>query len=149
MIKDGRVPLCGNGSNKRSMACTINISQAMIRAGMIEKINNSIYWIADESPYTFIEIINTIRKVMNDEFGFNCRNNYLRIPGFVSDVAYLADKVIQGVGFYNKEIHVLSEMNKTIACSIDKAKIDLNYKPTIDLYVGTYLSIKSSIEEFN
>ena len=51
------------------------------------------------------------------------------------------------MGLYNKEIHVLSEMNKTIACSIKKAEDDLNYKPTIDLYQGTKMSIESIISK--
>ena len=149
MIKDGKVPIVGNGLNKRSMACTINISQAMIKAGMLQKANGNTYWIADKTSYTFNEIIDTIRKVMKYEFGFLCKNKHIKIPWIFGEIAYILDKTIQSFGFYNKEIHVLSEMNKTIACSIDKARIELDYKPTIDLYQGTYLSIKSCLEEFS
>ena len=148
MIKEGRCPILGDGSNKRSMACTINISQALIRAGMTEKANGSIYWIADKLPYTFNEIISTIRKVLKNEFNIICKEKDIKLPSMISEIAYIADRIIQSVGYYNKEIHVLSEMNKTIACSIDKAKNELNYHPTIDLYYGTYLSIKSSLAEF-
>ena len=30
MIRDGKVPVVGDGNNKRSMACTVNISQGLI-----------------------------------------------------------------------------------------------------------------------
>ena len=35
--------------------------------------------------------------------------------------AEMVDSVIQATGFYEQRIHVLGEMNKTIACRIDKA----------------------------
>jgi len=149
MIREGKVPVVGDGLNNRSMACTINISQAMIRAAIKEEANGNIYWISDETPYSFLTIISTIRKVMKNEFGFNCSENNIKLPNLISEVAYYLDKTIQSLGFYNKEIHVLSEMNKNIACSIEKAKKELGYKPTIDLYEGTYLSIKSSLSEFD
>ena len=36
-------------------------------------------------------------------------------------------------GLYNQKIHVLSEIDKTIACSIDKAQKELEYKPKFSL----------------
>tara|TARA_B100000579_G_scaffold437478_1_gene466992 strand:- start:2532 stop:3584 length:1053 start_codon:yes stop_codon:yes gene_type:complete len=148
MIKDGKAPIIGNGENKRSMACTINISQGLIRAAIEEKANGNIYWIADKEPYSFNYIIKTIREVMQNEFNINCKDSEIRLPNLVSSVAYQLDKIIQSTGIYNKEIHVLSEMNKTIACSINKAKNELNYNPTYGLYDGTKMSIQSIISEF-
>ena len=148
MIKDGKVPVVGNGENKRSMACTINISQGLIRAAIKSKAVGKTYWIADNEPYSFNYIIKTIRDVMRDEFSIICKNTEIKLPNIVSTFAFYLDSMIQSVGLYNKEIHVLSEMNKTIACSIKKAKDDLDYNPTIDLYNGTMISIKSVISEF-
>jgi len=130
------------------MACTINISQGLIRAAIEEKANGNIYWIADKEPYSFNYIIKTIREVMQNEFNINCKDSEIRLPNLVSSVAYQLDKIIQSTGIYNKEIHVLSEMNKTIACSINKAKNELNYNPTYGLYDGTKMSIQSIISEF-
>tara|TARA_B100001750_G_C15074231_1_gene382712 strand:- start:27 stop:596 length:570 start_codon:yes stop_codon:yes gene_type:complete len=148
MIRDGTVPVIGTGNNKRSMACTINISQGIIRAALNKNANGNIYWIADNTPYTFNQIISTIRKVMENEFGIICKNRSIHLPNFISEIAYYSDKIIQGFGIYNQEVHVLSEMNKTIACSINKAKEELQYMPSIDLYKGTYMSIKSAISKF-
>ena len=57
MIKEGKVPIIGDGENKRSMACTINISQGLIRAAISSKANGETYWIADSKPYSFNYII--------------------------------------------------------------------------------------------
>ena len=147
MIRTGKVPIVGSGDYKRSMACTINISQAIIRAAISEKANGQTYWIADKKPYTFNQIITTIRNVMSEEFGIKCVEKKIKLPYFTSELAYFADVIIQKLGLYNQEIHVLSEMNKTIACSINKAMVEINYYPQIDLYEGTYLSLKSSLKK--
>ena len=60
-----------------------------------------------------------------EEFGIPCSKGRLRLPSLLGDVGWLADRAVQGLGLYNQEIHVLGEMNKTIACSIDKAKGEL------------------------
>ena len=145
MIQSGKVPIIGSGENLRSMSCTINICQGLIRAAIEEKSNGNIYWISDATPYSFNEIILTIRKVLETEFNVKCYHNEIKMPNLISELAYVSDKIIQGIGFYNKEIHVLSEMNKTIVCSIDKAKNELNFNPSIALYEGTYMSIKQII----
>jgi nucleoside-diphosphate-sugar epimerase len=44
-------------------------------------------------------------------------------------------------------VHVLSEMNKTIACSIDQARRDLGYEPAVDLYEGMRRSIRWCLAE--
>ncbi len=147
MIINGKLPIVGSGDNNRSMACTINICQGIFRAAINNNANGNIYWISDEHPYTFNYIISTIKKVFKNEFGILCKNRSINVPGFISDIAYVTDNLIQKAGWYNKEIHVLSEMNKTIACSIDKAKTELGYKPEISLYEGTFISIKSIISE--
>tara|TARA_Y100001970_G_C14190065_1_gene834815 strand:- start:517 stop:1581 length:1065 start_codon:yes stop_codon:yes gene_type:complete len=148
MVKRGKVPIVGDGENKRSVACTINICQALIRSAINVNIVNGTYWIADERLYTFNEILSTVQKVYEQEYNIKCQPNNIRLPNIVSDFAYFIDATLQSLGLYNKEIHVLSEMNKNIACSISKAKADLGYSPTIDLYEGTYLSLKSIVNEF-
>ena len=80
--------------------------------------------------------------MLEREFKIPCAKTRINLPGFFSDIAYLADKSIQGVGFYNQEIHVLSEMNKTIACSILHSTQELGYRPVIDLETGISLCIK-------
>ena len=50
------------------------------------------------------------------------------------------------VGLYNQKIHVLSEMNKTIACSVEKARGELGYRPGVELREGMRRSIAWCLE---
>jgi nucleoside-diphosphate-sugar epimerase len=45
------------------------------------------------------------------------------------------------MGIYHQKIHVLSEMNKTIACTIAKAERELGYRPEVELEEGMRRSI--------
>jgi hypothetical protein len=60
-----------------------------------------------------------------------------RLPSVASEVAYVVDGAIQRMGFYEQRVHVLSEMNKTIASSVDdKAREALGYRPGVELREG-------------
>jgi nucleoside-diphosphate-sugar epimerase len=72
----------------------------------------------------------------------------LRLPGVASEIALLVDALMQGAGLYNQKIHVLSEMNKTIACSIAKARRDLGYEPKIALEEGMRRSLRWVFEKY-
>ena len=50
------------------------------------------------------------------------------------------------MGLYHQKIHVLSEMNRTIACTIDKARRELGYAPTVGLEEGMRRSIRWVLE---
>ena len=57
------------------------------------------------------------------------------------------DGVLQGSGRYNQQIHVLGEMNKTIAVDIGAATADLGYDPQFELYDGMRNSIRWCLEQ--
>jgi hypothetical protein len=88
-----------------------------------------------------VEIIDTVEMVLERDFGIKCRHKRLRLPSIASDLACLVDWGLQKFGLYHQKIHVLSEMNKTIACSIDLAEKELGYNPKIDLEEGMRRSI--------
>jgi nucleoside-diphosphate-sugar epimerase len=142
MIRDGKGPLVGGGANRRSMAYVDNLCQGLILAAAAEAANGATYWIADERPYTMGEIIDTVERLLETELGQSCAHKRMRLPGLASEVAWVVDKTLQGLGLYHQKIHVLSEMNKTIACSIDKAKAELGYRPVVDLEEGMRRSLK-------
>ena len=52
------------------------------------------------------------------------------------------DFLLQGLGLYHQKIHVLSEMNKHIACKISLAKKELGYLPEFSLVNGMRESLK-------
>jgi nucleoside-diphosphate-sugar epimerase len=144
MIASGKFPLIGDGKNKRSMVYIGNLVQGLILAALSDG-KNKLYWIADEEAYTMNFIVKTINDVMRNDFGFKTKKNTIKLPSFLGDIAYFLDKTIQAFGFYNQKIHVLSEMNKNITCSILLAKKELGYKPSISLREGMIRSIRSAI----
>jgi nucleoside-diphosphate-sugar epimerase len=136
MIRRGKAPLCGDGENRRSMAYVDNICQGLLLAEAVPGAAGRIYWIADRRPYSMNEIIATIEDVMERDFGVTPARERVRLPGLASEVARVIDRATQGVGLYAQKIHVLSEMNKTIACTIEKAERELGYQPRVDLAEG-------------
>jgi len=142
MIRKGRAPIVGNGENRRSMAYVDNICQGLLLCEQKEAARGRTYWIADARPYTMNEIVETIERLLEEEFGITVAHGRLRLPGAAGQVAGLLDRIIQRTGFYSTRIHVLSEMNKTIACSIEKARAELGYEPRIALEEGMRRSIR-------
>lgn len=142
MIKNGKAPIVGDGNNKRSMSYVDNLCYGLILCEKTEKANGQVYWISDERPYTMNEVISTIEELLEKEFNIKVAHKRLRLPDFAGEIATFADGFIQSTGFYNQKVHVLSEMNKTIACSVQKAKNELGYKPKIELKEGMKRSLK-------
>ncbi len=141
MIQNGKVPIVGDGKNKRSMAYTKNIVQGLILSATKSVSSGKTYWIADEAPYTMNEIVEKIEYLLDKKFKKPCNFGRINLPGFVSQVAEKTDSLLQSFGFYHQKIHVLSEMNKNIACSIALAKDELGYNPEFDLEKGMYNSL--------
>jgi nucleoside-diphosphate-sugar epimerase len=147
MIRDGRGPIVGDGENLRSMAYIDNLCQGLQLAAEVERANGQTYWIADERPYSMNEILDTVERLLETEFGQKCAHRRLRMPGFASSVAYALDKTLQALGLYHQKIHVLSEMNKTIACSVTKAEKELGYRPAVALEEGMRRSLQWCVEQ--
>jgi len=141
MVRDGKAPVVGSGENMRSMAYTDNLAQGLVLAAAVPRAAGEIYWIADERPYSMNQIIDTIERLLEGEFGQRCAHKRMRLPGIASEVALAIDAALQKAGLYHQKIHVLSEMNKTIACSIDKAKRELCYAPAVGLEEGMRRSL--------
>lgn len=141
MVRDGRGPIVGSGENLRSMSCTENVCQALILSALTERANGELYWIADAEPYSINQIIDTIEHLLETEFGQTCAHKRLRLPNLASSVARLVDASLQSVGLYHQKVHVLSEMNQHITCSIDKAQRELGYAPAVALEEGLRRSL--------
>ena len=141
MVRDGKGPIVGNGENLRSMGYIDNLCQGLLLAALVEKANGQIYWIADQRPYSMNEVMDTIERLLEGEFGQKCAHKRMRLPGFASEIALVADASLQALGLYHQKIHVLSEMNKTIACSVARAERELGYRPTVALEEGMRRSL--------
>lgn len=146
MIKNGEFPIVGSGQNRRSMGYTDNLAQGILLAAADKNAAGEIFWLADETAYTMNEIVETVRQVLHEDFGMTVKPNKVYLPSIVAKVATMIDATLQYAGIYHQEIHVLSEMNKTIACDITKARKVLGYAPKIALREGMRLSVESCLK---
>ena len=142
MIKDGKMPIVGDGNNRRSMSFIDNLCQGIMLASLVRSEVPSTYWIADERPYSMNEIIDTVEDVLKTDFNYDVKGTRMKLPWVVGEIATVIDWVIQSLGLYHQKFHVLSEMNKSISCSVEKAKMELDYKPTVELREGMRRSIE-------
>src|SRR3954454_19295428 len=124
MIRDGKAPIVGDGNSPRSMAYVDNLALGL-RLAAERAPSGGVYWIADERPYTMNEIVDTVEDLLEKQFNVPCARKRMKLPDAASEIALLADKAIQGAGLYNSKIHVLSEMNKTIACTIARPQAEI------------------------
>lgn len=136
MIKSGNPIIFGDGKNLRSMSYIDNVVQGLLLAEESERASGQTYWIADERPYSTIEIYETVAKLL----GVELEPRF--VPGFTSKICELIDTTLQTFGFYSTNFHVAGEMNKDISCSIEKAKKELGYNPTVELEEGMCRSIE-------
>ena len=141
MIRKGKAPIVGSGENRRSMVYIENLVQGLVLAAVIDKAIGNTYWIADERSYTMNEVVDTIEAVLEGEFGQECDHGRLRLPGWISTFAERTAALIQWFGYYHQKIHVLSEMNKTIACTVSQAQKELGYFPEYSLKKGIQISL--------
>lgn len=141
MIRSGKAPVVGGGLNRRSMSYIDNVCQGLMLCEQVAGANGHTYWIADQRPYTMLEIIATVERLLESEFQIPVAHRRLRLPGAVSELALGTDALMQALGLYNQKVHVLSQMNKSIACSIEKARLELGYDPKIELEEGMRRSI--------
>jgi nucleoside-diphosphate-sugar epimerase len=141
MIKLGRFPLMDRGQNRRSMGYVDSLAYGILLTAAAPAAAGRIYWLADRRPYPMSEIVDTVRSVLHNDFGFAVRPKTVNAPGLIADLARGADWTLQAAGKYNQQIHVLSEMNLTIACSIERAKRELGYQPLVELREGMRRSV--------
>ena len=147
MIRDGKAPIVGSGRNLRSMSYIDNLCLGLLLAATVEQANGQLYWIADKRPYSMNEVVDTVERLLENEFGQKCVHKRMRLPGFASEVAFAVDATLQAAGLYHQKIHVLSEMNKTIVCSVTKAEKELGYRPAVDLEEGMRRSLRWCMTE--
>jgi len=141
MIRAGRFPVVGDGEQRRSMVYIDNLVDGVIAAELTPAARGKAYWIADRRPYTVNEIVATVGRALADE-GLEVKTNSVRVPALAARTAEFGDRIVQRLGRYQQQLHVLGEMSHTIACDISAAAADLGYEPEVDLYDGMRASIR-------
>lgn len=141
MVRRGKFPVIGDGEQRRSMVYVDNLIDGIFCAELAPAARGHGYWIADQHAYTVNEIVATVGRALTDE-GFTVAPPSTRLPALASRVAELGDRVLQGVGLYQQQLHVLGEMGHTIAVDISQSTAEIGYLPAVDLYEGMRRSIR-------
>jgi nucleoside-diphosphate-sugar epimerase len=145
-IRRGRFPLVGDGTQRRSMAYTDNLVQGLLRAEVADKAPGNAYWVADARPYELRQILATVRRALEAEGLATSGPDTLRLPRLAASTAERVDALVQKRGRYVQPLHVLGELNHTIACDISRARDELGYEPTVALEEGMRNSIRWCLE---
>lgn len=146
MVRAGRFPVLGDGSQRRSMVYVDNLVDGVLRAAAAVGVTGRAYWIADATPYRITDIVDTVRTAL-EEHGLTCRDTVLRLPAVVGTVAERADRVLQRAGRYQQQLHVLGELRHTIAVDIAAARRDLGYEPEVALLDGMRRSVRWCLDQ--
>jgi nucleoside-diphosphate-sugar epimerase len=141
LVRNGKFPVVGDGMQRRSMVYIDNLVDGVLAAELTSGARGKGYWVADERAYTVNEIVETVGRALVDE-GFSVKPPSTRLPAIAGRVAELGDRLIQGLGRYQQQLHVLGEMNHSIACDISVTRRDLGYEPAVELYEGMRRSIR-------
>ncbi|MFB9314865.1 NAD-dependent epimerase/dehydratase family protein [Nocardioides plantarum] len=141
MVAAGRFPVLGDGRQARSMVHVDNLVQGVALAEQHPDAAGRAFWVADREPYTMADIVATVERVLDEE-GYRTSGRRLRAPALVGRVAERADRVLQARGIYHQQIHVLGEMDKTIACDVSATVDQLGYAPQVDLAEGMRRSVR-------
>lgn len=141
LIRRGRFPVLGDGTQRRSMVHVDNLVDGVLLAQRVEAARGQAFWIADERPYAMNEIVTTVQEALRAE-GYDTSTRVVRVPAVVGRVAERVDTALQGRGVYHQEIHVLGEMDKTIACDISASQQVLGYQPGTGLLEGMREAIR-------
>jgi len=144
-IRRGRFPLVGDGTQQRSMVFTGNLVHGMLRAEVAAAAPGRAYWIADAEPYELSDILATITRALAAE-GLDVTSRSPRsIPRLGARFAEAVDRFVQGTGRYVQAVHVLGELNHSIACDISRARAEIGYDPPTALFDGMREAIRFSL----
>src|SRR5207247_1034781 len=84
---EGKAPLVGGGAARRSMSYIDNTCQALLLAERSGAARGHLYWVADRRPYTMSEIIDTVERLLEHEFGMAVAHRRRRLPALASRLA--------------------------------------------------------------
>jgi nucleoside-diphosphate-sugar epimerase len=129
-IQSGRMPLVGGGEFARSVTHVDNLVQAARLACMRPEAVGQTYYIADETPYTTRRIVDAMAAALG------VAPRYMHLPSFAATWAYDLDAVLSWMDFYVQPLHLLGEANWHVGLSIEKARAELGYSPTVALEEG-------------
>lgn len=98
------------------------------------------------NAYTVAEIVETVGRALVDE-GLSVKPPTTHLPNVAALIAEVGDRVLQRVGVYQQQLHVLGEMGHTIAVDISRTTAEIGYVPKVELYEGMRRSIRWCLDQ--
>lgn len=138
MVKNGRAIVFGHGHNLRSMTFVDDVVSASWLGLTHDAAPGGTFWIADRRPYTTLEILESIARVID------VRLRYLRVPALVARGVEVADVAWSALGQYQMDLHVVGESIRDIGCDPSLACSTLGFSPRDDLEGGLRTAIEWS-----
>jgi nucleoside-diphosphate-sugar epimerase len=145
IVRRGIFPLMGSGRNRRSMVYVDNLVDGVDAADRVDAASGRAFWVADARPYEMNEVIAAVRAALT-VCGVPPTRAQLRVPTLVGGLARFGDGLLQGRGRYVAPLHVLGEMDMTIACDIGTTREVLGYEPAVALTEGMVRSVRWCLE---
>ncbi|MGO9837845.1 MAG: NAD-dependent epimerase/dehydratase family protein [Polyangiaceae bacterium] len=129
-VATGRMPLVGGGDYARSLTHIDNLVQGARLALSKAAANGQVYNIADREPYTTKKVVEAMARALG------VPPRYLPLPALAADVAYQADWLLSTFGMYQRTLHLVGEATWNVGVSIEKARRELGYEPTVAIDEG-------------
>lgn len=129
-IGDRKAPLFGDGQNRNSMTYVEDAVTGLLLARRSRKAIGETYFIADEQPYSMVKYYQTIAKALGVPF------RPWRVPVAVSAMSESMERMLLRMGIHMSLLHALGYLRHDLTCSIEKAKKELGYKPSVGLEQG-------------
>ena len=146
MVRNGKFPVIGAGQQRRSMVYVDNLVDGILCAELTPAARGKGYWVADQRAYTVAEIVETVGRALVDE-GLSVKPPTTHLPNVAALIAEVGDRVLQRVGVYQQQLHVLGEMGHTIAVDISRTTAEIGYVPKVELYEGMRRSIRWCLDQ--
>lgn len=137
LIQREQFRIIGNGEALKSLCYIENLIEAAISAEQNESSKGKIYFVADEKPYTIIELARTIAEVENVKF------SHLYINSIVADLSWFWFRMLDKImGLSILSLHTIKAMTLDFGCAIAKAQRELSYQPRISLKEGIQKTVE-------
>ncbi len=119
------------------------VSYSLVLAGESDKAIGEIYFISEDRIYTGEEIVNALLKALDKKvISLRIPAPILYLVSFVSELIFK----IQGKASPLNVEKIRDVRQKNWACSIEKAKKELNYSPKVSLEDGMRKTIEWYVE---
>ena len=148
MVRTGRFPVIGDGQQRRSMVYVDNLVQGVVaRRAACPTPAGRGWWIADARPYT-IERDRGHGRASARGRGHRRQAQPPPPAGPRRPHGGAGRRPASSArAATSRQLHVLGEMDKTIACDITVAREELGYDPQIALEEGMRRSVRWCLEQ--